>query len=124
MNYYIGNFHEDREKEPERKDWLVGQFMDGQRRTDKMSIKFWHFTKGPTGHKSKYQTIATECTIVTKGKLRAEIGSEKFEFAAGQYVVIPPMVPSNLAIEALEDSEGITIKAPSCDPDDTVKPAR
>ncbi|MBU6500953.1 MAG: hypothetical protein KGJ89_02400 [Patescibacteria group bacterium] len=127
MSYYRGNYYKDREQDlPKYKGWLVGQFVkenvSAVRGTKDVAIKFWQFKKGqPTNHESKYQTIVTECTFMLKGALKAKIESEEFIFAAGEYVVIQPNTTSNLAIEALEDSEGITIKAPSTSPDDTVK---
>lgn len=126
MNYYRGNLHEDREREPERNGWLIGQFMNEKkldyRGTDKMAIKFWQFKKGQiTNHKTKYQKFATECTVILKGKIKARIGSEEMILLAGEYIVLPPNTISNLALEILEDAEGMTIKAPSCIPDDTIK---
>ncbi len=128
MNYYKGNFNQDREvsiKEG-RKEWLIGQFMNEKtndiRGTDKFAVKFWKFKKGQeTNHPPKYQRFATESTFILKGKLKARIENDEFLFVEGDYVVIPPNTVSNLAIEVLEDAEGITIKAPSCIPDDTVK---
>ncbi|HEY4494346.1 MAG TPA: hypothetical protein VJB95_02890 [Candidatus Paceibacterota bacterium] len=123
MNYYRGNFRKDREAR--KNDWLVGHFMNEKiadiRGINTMSVKFWHFQKGEKDHKTKFQRFSTECTVVIKGKLKAKIESDEFEFNEGEYVVIPPNIVSNLAIEALEDCEGITIKAPSINPDDTVK---
>lgn len=127
MNYYKGKYNIDYEKEfSQRKGWLVGPFMNEKqnnlRGTKSMAIKFWKFKKNtPTGHAFKYQRFATECTFIFKGKLKAIIDSGEFEFIAGDYVVLPPNVVSNLAIEVIEDSEGLTIKAPSFIPDDTVK---
>lgn len=129
INYYRGNFRKDRDIRENNNivghDWLVGNFMHDTigdpRNTDTMSVKFWHFKKGEKAHKTKLQKISTECTILIKGKLKARIESEEFEFIEGEYIVIHPNVESNLAIVALEDCEGITIKAPSLSPDDTVK---
>ncbi len=126
-SYYSGNFYQDRENDPKRNGWLVGRFMNEKvndlRGTDKVEIKFWKFEKGvPTKHPSKYQRFATEYTFVLRGKIRGRIGLKELELEAGNYVVIPPNVISNLAIEVLsgEAAEGITIKAPSL-PGDTVK---
>jgi len=127
MNYYKGNFYQDYKREyPIRRGWLLGQFMNekenDKRGTDKMAIKFWQFKKDePTNHKTKYQRFSAECTFILKGKLRARIDSNEIELVAGDYVVIPANIVSNLALEILEDAEGLTIKAPSCIPDDTVK---
>jgi|SRR3989338_8318216 len=122
-NYYKGKYDEDRK---ERNGWVIGQFMnekiDDKRGTDKFAVKFWKFKKGQeTNHPSKYQRFATEATFVLKGKLRAKIEEDEFLFVEGDYVIIPPNTTSNLAIEVMEEAEGITIKAPSHIPDDTVK---
>jgi len=130
MNYYKGNFYQDRERECSiRKGWLLGQFMNekenDKRGTDKVAIKFWQFKKGkPTNHEPKYQRFAVECTFILKGKIKAQIDSNEIMLVAGDYVVIPANIISNLALEVLEDAEGLTIKAPSCIPDDTVKLAQ
>lgn len=127
MNYYKGNFFEDYEREYNpRRGWLLGQFMNeknpDKRGTDKMAIKFWRFEKDkPTNHPAKYQRFAVECTFILKGRIRAQIDYNDIELTAGDYVVIPPNIVSNLAMTILEDAEGLTIKAPSCNPDDTVK---
>lgn len=128
MNYYKGKYNIDYEKEfSKRKGWLIGSFMNENkndlRGTQNIAIKFWKFKKGvSTGHPFKYQRFATECTFILKGKLKAIIDSDEFDFTAGDYVVLPPNVVSNLAIEVIEDSEGITIKTPSFFlNDDTVK---
>lgn len=123
MKYYKGNTHKDYEREySERWGWLIGRFMKGERKTTKVAVKFWKFEKGKnTNHEFKFQKIATECTFILKGKIRAQIGSKKMILKAGDYVVIPPRIKSNLAIRALENTEGITIKAPSCSKEETVK---
>jgi len=127
MNYYKGNFYQDYKHEYNlRRGWLLGQFMNekdnDKRGTNKMAVKFWQFEKGkPTNHPPKYQRLAVECTFILRGKIKAQIDSNEMELVAGDYVVIPPNIVSNLAIEVLEDTEGLTIKAPSCNPDDTVK---
>ena len=130
MNYYKGNFRDDRQSRKDENhpghEWLVGHFMNEKlsdfRGTQAMSVKFWYFKKNQkTEHKDKFQRFATECTVVIKGRLKAKIENDEFEFQEGDYVVVPPNIVSNLALEALEESEGITIKAPSLIPDDTVK---
>ncbi|OGI82070.1 hypothetical protein A3E95_01855 [Candidatus Nomurabacteria bacterium RIFCSPHIGHO2_12_FULL_44_22b] len=117
MNYYKGKYSVDRENR--KNEWLVGPFMNERgpdyRGTKHMAIKFWEFKKDkPKEHNTKFQRFCTECTILLSGKLKAMIDNEEFEFNAGEYVVIPPNIKSNLAIELLTDkAEGITIKAPS-----------
>ena len=41
------------------------------------------------------------------------INGDEVEINAGDYIAIEPGTPNNLVVETLEDSAGITIKAPS-----------
>jgi mannose-6-phosphate isomerase-like protein (cupin superfamily) len=83
------------------------------RRTHLVEVKYWDFhTLGPSGHAGKTST-AFECTLILKGRVRADLGGTLLELGAGDYVVIPPGVPNNTVLEILEPAEGITIKAPS-----------
>jgi mannose-6-phosphate isomerase-like protein (cupin superfamily) len=115
--YYVGNFSTDaRAGEARgRRRWFVGAMMDegDHRRTHLVEVKYWDFhTLGPSGHAGKTST-AFECTLILKGRVRADLGGTLLELGAGDYVVIPPGVPNNTVLEILEPAEGITIKAPS-----------
>lgn len=124
MNYYKGNFYQDRDNELTRNNgWLVGRFMDGYRHTKKVSIKFWKFNKREEAkHGLKYEREATECTFILKGSVRGIIDDQKIIFQAGDYVVIPAKIKSNMIIEVLDEpAEGLTIKAPSLPKEDSVK---
>lgn len=122
MNYYKGNFRQDRENDG-KNGWLVGRFMEHYRHTEKMGVKFWTFSKGEEkGHKLKYEKEAVECSIIIKGKVRGKIDDREIIFEAGDYVVIPAKIRSNMIMEVLEGPvEGFTIKAPSMPIDDSVK---
>jgi len=86
---------------------------DAPRKNSDVEIKYWEFSKGETGnHPAKVSSIF-ECTIVLKGKLKAMINGDEVEINAGDYIAIEPGTPNNLVVETLEDSAGITIKAPS-----------
>ncbi|PIR68626.1 hypothetical protein COU49_00160 [Candidatus Nomurabacteria bacterium CG10_big_fil_rev_8_21_14_0_10_35_16] len=124
MNYYKGNFHEDRERElKERNGWIVGRFLDGYRHTEKIGIKFWKFNKGEEGeHTLKYEKEAIECTFVLKGKVRGIVDGTEIIFKAGDYIVIPAKIQSNMIVEVIDEPiEGFTIKGPSLPKDDSVK---
>lgn len=114
-NYYKGSFYKDHDREYAlRRGWLVGEFMTGVRKTDKVEIKFWRFkTSDNPNHPRKYQKTAIECFFIIKGKLEAEVAGDKVILSAGDYMVIPPEVPSNAILKILEDVEAFTIKAPS-----------
>lgn len=124
MNYYKGNFYQDRENElTKRRGWLIGRFMDGYRHSEKVSVRFWQFKKGEEKeHVLKYEREATECTFILKGSVKGVIDDQKIIFQAGDYVVIPAKIKSNIIIEVLDEPvEGLTIKAPSLPEEDSVK---
>jgi mannose-6-phosphate isomerase-like protein (cupin superfamily) len=124
LNYYQGNIDNDRERELQnRKQWLVGRFLDGHRSTEAFALKYWKFKKGePINHPTKYEELATECDIILEGSVKGHIDGEEVILRKGDYVVIPPKVTSNLIEELLTDEVvGITIKAPSLPPEDSVK---
>jgi len=121
--YYVGNFSTDARVGGHRR-WFVGDMMEAgdPRRTDLVEVKYWDFpTAGPTGHDRKALTVF-ECTLMLKGRMRADLNGEILELRAGDYVVIPPGVPNNTVVEILEPAEGITIKAPSDLTNKTVLP--
>jgi quercetin dioxygenase-like cupin family protein len=96
-----------------RKFWIVGHFMpEGPRKTDTAEIKYWQFEPGPTGHPTKMSTVF-ECTLILEGRVNGQVDGQPVDLAAGEYVVIPPGVVSNLPQIVYEKSAGLTIKAPS-----------
>ncbi len=120
MNFYKGNFNQDRENEfKTKKGWLVGHFMEYYRNTNKMCVKFWKFNKGEEkDHQLKYEKEAVECTIILKGKVQGVIDGKELIFQAGEYVVIPAKIRSNMIVKVLEEPvEGFTIKSPSIEGD-------
>jgi mannose-6-phosphate isomerase-like protein (cupin superfamily) len=127
MNYYRGNFYNDREREFGKKmGWIVGRFMDDvgdYRHSEKVSIRFWIFKKGQEKeHKLKYEREAVECTFILKGSVRGVIDGQEEIFHAGEYVVIPAKIKSNMIKEVIDEPvEGLTIKAPSLPEEDSVK---
>ena len=125
MNFYKGNFRQDRENELKdgKNGWIVGRFMEHYRHTEKMGVKFWKFFKGEEkGHSFKYEKEAVECSIIIKGKVRGIVDNREIIFEEGDYIVIPAKIRSNMIMEVLEEPvEGFTIKAPSMPIDDSVK---
>ena len=110
-SFYIGSIKDDSQK---NKGWFIGPFVEpGLRNTDALEIKAWHFATGPSSHAAKSQREALEINIVTRGRLRGTVDGETIEISAGQFIVIPPGIKSDLPQEALEDSEGFCIKTPS-----------
>jgi len=123
MNYYKGNFNNDYKKEfSKKRGWLVGRFQDGYRKTEKVAIKFWKFKKGEgEEHTCKYEERATECTFIFKGEVKGIIDGKNVLLKTGDYVVIPPKIKSNMIMEVIKPTEGLTIKAPSLPVEDSVK---
>ena len=112
-SYYVGSFKKDA-NEGNHRGWIVGTFMEElPRKTEALEIRYWDFKVGEdTKHPTK-MSGTIECTFILKGKTRAFIGSEEVILKEGDYVVIEPGTPNNLIVEILEDTIGLTIKAPS-----------
>lgn len=111
LKYYRGNFYKDQHID---EGWLIGRFRPGFRKTKKVEIKFKEFRKGrDTGHRRKYQKSAVECTFILKGRISGEIDGRKVILRKGDYVVIPPGVPSNFPTKILRKAEVLTVKVPS-----------
>lgn len=113
-NYYKGDSHEDYENEYEKhQGWLVGEFMEGVRKTDKVEIKFWKFKKGEvvSGH-PKIQRVAIECILIIEGIIKGKLDGEEVVLKAGDYLVVLPGVNNDIS-SVVEDVKGLTIKAPS-----------
>jgi len=114
-SFYVGSYKEDGLKGPNR-GWILGNFqdppIDPPRDSLDVEVKYWAFKAGPTGHKAKESAII-ECTLILKGKVKGVINGQEVVLSAGEYFVIKPGVQSNIPTEALEDTEGLTIKAPS-----------
>jgi hypothetical protein len=115
MKYYRGKFYRDYDREfLTRHGWLIGRFVDGMRKRREVEIKLWKFKKGEkTSHERKRQKRALECTFILKGKVSGEINGKRVVLSRGEYVVLPPLLPSNFPTKILERTEGLTIKAPS-----------
>ena len=91
----------------------MGKFMDElPRKNNSVEIKYWEYKVGETDHPMKESSII-ECTIILKGKIKAVINGDELVLKAGEYVVVEPGIPNNTATYVLEDTIGLTIKAPS-----------
>lgn len=114
--FYRGNYRQDaREAEHlgVRKFWIVGHFMPEEpRKTSAAEIKYWEVEPGPTARPTKVSTVF-ECTLILEGCVHGQIDGQPVDLAAGEYVVIPPGVVSNIPGIVHEKTAGLTIKAPS-----------
>lgn len=112
-NYYVGDFREDGINGPNR-GWIVGTFIENApRKNEELEIKYWEFKAGePVNHGTKVSAII-ECTFILKGRTKCLIGDDVIELKQGDYIVIQPGTPNNTVAEILEDTAGLTIKAPS-----------
>lgn len=111
---YMGDFRNDARTE-DYHNWIVGKFVKEQnpRNTELVEIKFWKFKKGEkTDHENK-TSCTIECTLILSGLIKGTIDNEERKLCAGDYVVIAPGTPNDFPQEVLEDTEGLTIKAPS-----------
>lgn len=98
--------------------WLFGnldQLNDGDpEQNGDFELKYWAFTKNDNPrHSPRKQTSSTEYTFVIKGGVEGNIDGETIALETGEYVVIPPGVKNNLVEKVIENTVGITIKAPS-----------
>lgn len=112
-SFYVGSYRHDGLNNSHR-GWIIGKFMENKpQKTDKVEVKYWEFDKcEDTKHPMKTsETI--ECTFILTGKTKAIINNETVILVAGDYIVIEPNVPNNVVQNILEDTTGITIKAPS-----------
>jgi len=112
-SFYIGSYKKDGIEGPNR-GWIIGTFMaDKPRKNEELEIKYWEFEKGiEHDHPPKTSSII-ECTIILSGQTKAMIDAQEVILSAGDYIVIEPNTPNNLVAEILEDTSGLTIKAPS-----------
>lgn len=111
--YYIGDFRYDGLFGPNR-GWIVGKFIDdAPRKNNEVEIKYWEYAAGEeVSHGIKVSSII-ECTLILKGKTTCIVDGQQTTLKQGDYIVIKPGVPNNTVAEILEDTVGITIKAPS-----------
>jgi quercetin dioxygenase-like cupin family protein len=111
--YYVGSYKNDALHGPNN-GWIAGSFIaEPPRKNDAVEIKYWEFKAGSvTGHPVKVSSII-EVTLVIKGKVRSMIDGQELILKAGDYVIIKPGVENNLQVEILDDTEALTVKAPS-----------
>ena len=105
--YYIGEYEKD---SPEHHGWFVGKFMNGARKTDEVEIKYHQGIL--LGHKTKVSNTY-ECDIVIDGEMGGHVDNKPVTISKGEYIVIPPGVPNNLAAHTTKNLKVFTIKAPS-----------
>lgn len=85
--------------------WFVGEFEPTSYKTDKCEVAFKSYNKGAT-EKKHYHKIATEITLITKGKVCM---FEKI-YGEGDILVIEPEEATSF--EALEDTDTVVVKLP------------
>lgn len=107
MNFFKGNYEKDAD---EHKGWFVGIFMEGIRKTPLFEIKY--FDSNISAHATKISETL-ECTFVIQGQMSGIIDDKPITLKVGDYVVIPPGTPNNLAQKLSKDLKGFTIKSPS-----------
>lgn len=116
--FHIGNF---KTEAKQKGGWFIGHFMDHNRRSEDIEIKYWEFEADRLPeHNPKYQKQSWEITLILKGKIEGVIEGERIKLEAGEYIMIPPHIKSGFPDKVIEGVEGITIKFPSI-LDDTVK---
>lgn len=92
------------------KGWFVGNFEPSLYRTNdvEVAVKSYHAGDREAAH---YHKIATELTVVTKGKVRMN-GTE---YGEGDIIVMEPGDVTDF--EALTDAENVVVKLPGANND-------
>lgn len=125
--YHLGSLKGDSELSYKSSEnhWVIGNFPKfdelPDRKTKALEIKFVELKHGQVHHE-KIQRTATEFTYVVRGKLSGWVGKEhnKVEVSEGDYIVIHPGTPNNIAETFIDRSQVLTVKVPS-DPEDKKK---
>ena len=101
-----------------RGGWILGSFYaredaESLRATNEVEVKYWEYARGD-GHSHQAKTSSTiEWTYIVAGRVRARLGRDFVILGEGEYVIIQPGTLNNVVEELLEDTRGITVKAPS-----------
>lgn len=98
-----------------RRGWVIGAFFDvaDVRFCRDLEVKYAEFAEGADpGHPAKVSST-TEFTVILSGAVRAVVGSDELILSQGDYVLIHPGTPNNTLLEILEDTQILTVKAPS-----------
>ncbi len=108
-SFYIGKYKEDGK---ENNGWFLGHSMEKElRKTDKVEFKYWEMKKGKNLENKALSHELPEYTIVLKGKMDGEIGGQKIELEAGDYIIVGAGIPHKYPINIYEDIEAFTFKA-------------
>lgn len=92
------------------KGWFVGNFEPTLYKTNDCEVAVKTYKKGDK-EKAHYHKIATEITVVVKGKVKM---FDKV-FVEGEIVVVEP--GESTAFEALEDAMNVVVKIPGANDD-------
>ena len=88
------------------KGWIIGDFQPSLFETSDFEIAIKNYKAGES-EATHYHKIATEWTIITKGK----VIMNNVEYAEGQIVKIKPFEKTNF--QAIEDTTTVVVKIPS-----------
>ena len=92
------------------KGWFIGDFEPSLFKTTDFEIAIKSYQKGDT-EKAHYHAIATEWTVVVKGKVSFQREEEIFVVEEGKIFQVDP--GETFTFSALEDSKTLVVKIPS-----------
>lgn len=92
------------------KGWFVGNFKPSLYKTNNCEVAVKSYKKGDKEDKH-YHKIATEITVIVKGKVRMF----DTEYSEGDIIVVEP--GDATAFEALEDAMNVVVKIPGVNND-------
>ncbi len=107
-----GNFF----KEQDRDGWAYGHFMDGLHKDSRLEIKLATLKKG-TSRPAHYQKTATKIDIIWSGKGIWVVDGEDVVMEAGDYVIVPPKVATEIKNVISDELVVQTLKVPSVEGD-------
>ena len=93
-----------------KKGWFVGNFLPTLYKTNDCEVAVKQYKKGEY-EKSHYHKIATEITVIVKGRVRMF----QNEYSEGDIIVVEPGEATSF--EALEDSINVVVKLPGANND-------
>ena len=92
------------------KGWFVGNFEPSLYKTNDVEVAVKRYQAGDY-EAAHYHKIATELTVVTKGKVRMN----GIEYGEGEIIVMEPEDITDF--EALTDTENVVVKIPGANDD-------
>ena len=92
------------------KGWFIGNFEPSLLKTNDVEVAVKEYKKGDK-EEAHYHKIATEVTVVTKGRVRMF----DQEWEEGDIIVVEP--GDITSFEALEDAQNVVVKIPGANND-------